>query len=66
MTDEIPDSEIPRRIRIDKMTAEERRIFDIIGSVEDLGAHHFLTAAVIALQEAFDHLADWNDLQQAS
>ena len=56
-------NKIPRRIQTELMTKEESEILELIQHIEKLGAHHFLTAAVIALSEAKDHLSDWIDFK---
>lgn len=54
-------NEIPRRVMLEKLTPEERAIFDLIGKIENLGAHPFLTDVVVLLNEARSKLADWVD-----
>jgi hypothetical protein len=52
-------SYIPRRIRLDRMTKEELAIYNMVGDIENLGAHPLLTDVVVLLQQARDKLADW-------
>lgn len=54
---------IPRRIRLDLMTAEELAIYKMVGEIEKLGAHPLLTNVVVQLQAARSSLSDWVDLQ---
>lgn len=53
--------EIPRRNRIDKFVTAEKKIFDAIQSVEDMGADIRLTDAVILLSQAQNKVADFVD-----
>lgn len=52
---------IPRRIRLDLMTPEERAIWDAIQLIEAMGADVKLTNAVIKLSEAKDLVSDFID-----
>jgi len=54
-------STLARRIQHDKLTTEEKAIKIAIGMVEDMGAHPHLTDAVIALNKAANHVADFVD-----
>lgn len=54
-------SEIPRRICIDKMTPAELAIREAVLAVEELPADVRLTDAVILLQAAREHVADFVD-----
>jgi len=54
-------STMPRRIQIDKLTPEEKVLYDAVQLVEGIGAHPHLTDCVISLQKARDHLADFVD-----
>ena len=56
---------IPRRIILDQNTDLEIDIRIIISRIEKMPAHPSLTGAIMNLQEAFEHLADYND-QNAS
>jgi hypothetical protein len=53
--------EIPRRIRLDRMTTAEKIIFDAVQEVERVGADVRLTDAVILLKQARDKVADYVD-----
>lgn len=53
--------DIPRRIRIDRLTPAERAIYDALIAVEAVGAHPLLTEAVVLLQEARSKVADYVD-----
>jgi hypothetical protein len=57
------ESEIPRRIRIDKFTPAEKAIFDAVQVVEQAGTHPLLTDAVILLGQAREKVADYVDGQ---
>ena len=50
--------EIPRRIRLDRMTTADRFIYDAVQKVERVGADVRLSEAVILLQQARDKVAD--------
>ena len=50
-----------RRIDIEKMTAEELAVDDVIRKVEALGAHPQLTKAVTLLLDAKSAVADFVD-----
>ena len=54
--------DIPRRIRLDQMTPAELAIVHAVNMVEALPADVRLTRAVVALQEARNHVADYVDL----
>jgi len=54
---------IPRRIQMEKMTQEEKDILELIGRVEELGAHPDLTNCVLMLSEAKEYLGHWVDAQ---
>lgn len=53
--------QIPRRIRLDRMSTAERLIYDAVQEVERVGADVRLTEAVILLQQARDKVADYVD-----
>lgn len=55
--------DFPRRSQLEKLTPEERAIYDLVQRVEQLGAHSLLTGVVIHLGEARERLADWVDMQ---
>lgn len=55
------ETDIPRRIQLEKMVPAERAIFDAMGKVEDLPADVRLTEAVVFLQAARDKVADYVD-----
>jgi hypothetical protein len=59
------NQEIPRRIRIDLFTPEEKALYEMVGKIEELGAHPLLTDCVVLLGEARSKLSDWVDLQAA-
>ena len=52
---------VMRRNRIDLYTPAEKAIHDAIQAVEAVGAHPYLTAAVVLLQEAKENVADYVD-----
>jgi hypothetical protein len=52
---------VPRRNRVDLLTPAERAIYDAVEAVEDLPPDERLTNAVILLQRARDHVADYVD-----
>lgn len=54
-------SEIPRRIQLERMTPAERAIHDAVQVVEAAGCDVRLTKAVILLQKARDMVADFVD-----
>ncbi len=54
-------NEIPRRNKIDKLTFAERVIREAMLEVEKLPADIRLTKAVVALDEAMNHVADYVD-----
>lgn len=54
-------SDTLRRIQIEKMTAAELAIRNAILEVEKVGAHRWLTDAVIALGRAQSLVADYVD-----
>lgn len=56
---------IPRRNFLDQNTDLEIDIRIIMSRIEKMPAHPSLTEAIMKLQEAFEHLADYND-QNAS
>lgn len=56
--------EIPRRVRIDKLTPVERAIYDVMLEVEKMGADERLTRAVTLLSDARSAVADYVDGQQ--
>lgn len=58
---EIPDSVIPRRNRIDRFSPAEKAIYDAMQVVEAAGAHPLLTDAVVLLVQARDKVADFVD-----
>lgn len=51
----------PRRICLDKLTPAELAIVNAVEAVEAAGADVRLTKAVVALQKARDHVADFVD-----
>jgi hypothetical protein len=55
------DPSIPRRIQLLRLTPAEKAIADAVQAVEDVGAHPWLTDAVILLQQARDKVADYVD-----
>ena len=55
---------ISRRVQIQHRTELEARIDEVITKVENLGAHEKLTDAVTHLHDAFNALADWEDMGQ--
>lgn len=55
------ETEIPRRIRLDKMTPTELSITEAMRAVEMTGASDHLTRAVILLSQARDAVADHVD-----
>lgn len=55
------DQEIPRRVRIDRMTPAELAIRDAVIAVEKAGAHPLLTDAVVLLGQAQAKVADFVD-----
>jgi len=55
------EDEIPRRCRIDKMSGPELAIRDAMLAVEEMGAHPFLTDAVVLLSKAQARVADYVD-----
>lgn len=55
------DSEIPRRIRLDKLTPAETAIVKAVEAVEEMPADTRLTEAVILLDRARDKVADFVD-----
>jgi hypothetical protein len=55
------ENEIPRRARMDHWIPAERAIYDAKQAVESVGAHLFLTQAVILLGRAQDKVADFVD-----
>ena len=57
------DTDIPRRIRLDLLTPAELTIVAALEAVEALGAAQTLTDAVVHLQEARAHVADYVDEQ---
>lgn len=59
-------NEVPRRSRLDLNTPEEKKIYEIISAIEQLGADPLLTDCVNRLLEAKNNLSDWvdkNDVQ---
>jgi hypothetical protein len=54
---------IPRRSCVELMTPEELAIREAVIAVEKLGAHPFLTDAVILLGRAQNKVADFVDLK---
>ena len=54
---------IPRRIRQDLRTDAENSIMEAMRKVEEVGADPELTNAVIKLNEAFNHVANYVDEQ---
>jgi hypothetical protein len=54
---------ISRRVQIQHRTELEARIDEVITKVENLGAHEKLTNAVVHLHDAFNELADWEDIK---
>lgn len=50
-----------RRHRTDLLTPEEKAIHECVQAVEALGAHPFLTDAVVLLGKAKDALSNWVD-----
>jgi len=59
MTDKL----LPRRYLIDQQTPTERAIRHAIDMVESLGPSSHLAAARLALENAFQYVADWTDAQ---
>ena len=55
------DIDIPRRIRLDRMTKAELAITSAMDAVEEAGADVRLTEAVVLLQQARDKVADFVD-----
>jgi len=53
--------QVPRRARLDRLTAAERAIFDAVQAVETLPADVRLTDAVVLLQAARESVADFVD-----
>lgn len=53
---------ISRRVQIQYRTDLENEIDNLIGKVEALGAHQKLTDVVVCLHDAFNALADWEDM----
>jgi len=49
----------PRRNRIECLIPTEKAIYDVVQTIEELGAHPALTDVVIMLQEVRSKLADW-------
>lgn len=54
-------NEIPRRARVDQMSAGELAIRQAVAEVEGMGADHRLTEAVILLDRAKNAIADYVD-----
>lgn len=54
-------NDTPRRIQVEKMTPAELAIRNAIQEVEKVGAHRWLTDAVIALGRAQSLVADYVD-----
>lgn len=54
---------IPRRMDVERHTPCEHAIRFAMRAVEQSGAHPLLTDAVVLLQQAFDKVADYVDLQ---
>jgi DNA-binding MarR family transcriptional regulator len=50
-----------RRRLLNRLTPEERNLFDCLQEIEKLPASPILTEAVIHLQNAREKLADWVD-----
>lgn len=55
--------DLPRRIRIDKMTVAEVAIHVAKGEVEEAGADVLLTEAIMLLSQAQKKVADFVDIQ---
>jgi hypothetical protein len=53
--------EIPRRIRLDRLTPAELAIRNAMTAVEEAGAHPLLTDAVNLLHQAATKVADYVD-----
>jgi hypothetical protein len=53
--------EIPRRIRLDRLTPAELAIRNAMTAVEEAGAHPLLTDAVNLLHQAANKVADYVD-----
>jgi hypothetical protein len=53
--------DIPRRVDLKRMTYAERLILDAVRAVEMMGADERLTDAVVTLQQARQHVADFVD-----
>jgi hypothetical protein len=53
---------ISRRAHVEHRTELETEICELIGKIEDLGAHPLLTDVVVHLDNAFNALADWVEL----
>jgi len=54
---------IPRRLRSDLHTEAEKAIRNAMNEVEKAGADPELTEAIIKLNEAFNHVANYEDEQ---
>lgn len=52
----------PRRNQLHKFTASEIQLYEVMQSIEKIGAHPLLTEVVNALSEARERLADWVEL----
>jgi hypothetical protein len=52
----------PRRNQLHKFTAGEIQLYEVMQSIEKIGAHPLLTEVVNALSEARERLADWVEL----
>jgi hypothetical protein len=57
------DTSIPRRADMRRWIPAEKAIYDAMQVVEGTGAHPSLTAAVVALSDAKDKVADFVDLE---
>lgn len=55
------DFDFPRRARIDLMTPAELAIREAMIAVEAVGAHPWLTEAVVLLEKAQSKVADYVD-----
>ena len=54
---------IPRRLRYDLLTEAEKSIRETMQKVEEVGADPELTEAIIKLNDAFNHVANYVDEQ---
>jgi len=59
----VSENKWPRRASINLLTPEELKIYNLIGEIENLGAHPLLTDVVVLLGDARNKLADWVELE---